>query len=76
MCWIASAPAVAAVLQICTSAVWRPLMSADVERSRHCHMVNECPNTMLPGAVLQRLHCANNDAVNWLKQTSVEALVK
>ena len=32
------------------------------------HIVNECPKTTFPDACLQRLHSANNDALNWLEK--------
>jgi len=33
------------------------------------HIVNECPLTKLSDGGLERLHLADNDAINWLEQT-------
>jgi len=40
------------------------------------HVVNGCANTMLPDGVLQRLHSADSDAVNWLERTVMTAVAK
>ena len=40
------------------------------------HTVNECPLTILSDGGLQRLHLADDDAVNWLEQTVTKAFVK
>jgi len=39
------------------------------------HIVNECLLTMLSDGDLQRLHLADDDAVNWLEQMAMKALV-
>jgi len=38
--------------------------------------VNECSLTMLSDGGLQKLHLADDDAVNWLEQTAMKALAK
>jgi len=40
------------------------------------HIVNVCHLTMLSDGGLQRLHLANDNAVNWLQQTTIKALMK
>jgi len=40
------------------------------------HIVDECPVSKLHDGGLQRLHSANDVAVNWLQGTAMKVLVK
>jgi len=54
---------------------WRPLTSADAGSYRQGHMVNYHPDTMLPDGGLQKLHCADEETVNWQEQTWTKAVM-
>ena len=64
-----------------TAGVWRvfrQVRMCDGPENVTLSVVNECPNASLPSGDLQKLHSANNDAVNWLgdQQTAMKALAE
>jgi len=64
------------VLQICTVGAWYSLTGADVRWSRQWHiLVNECPVSKLYDGGLQRLHPADDVAVNRLEGMAMKAHV-
>ena len=63
-------------IHCCKSTSLHPLTSVNVRWQRRCHILNECPLTMLSDGGLQKLCIANDDAVNWLEWTEMKALAK